>query len=176
MTYANHSFLVNMATAESLQRFVQPYNESPVLCAVLYTQSGHGFIPCCEIWLLPEALWKSCFLLCSTICKPPWWEKQGNLLNWVHLFLSLTIWDREKRIWRAVFPSCFYFWEGSRMVTNMFLRMCWLMKSWRDLIFGGQSDRLGRWSRKSQQLWPKKKTMEETLNIPFSSRSSKNMV
>lgn len=45
----------------------------------------------------------------------------------------------------------FYFWEGTRMVTNTFLRMCWLMKSVRNLIFGGQSDRLGRSSR--QQLW-----------------------
>lgn len=128
------------------------------LCCVHFCRlrSGHGFIPCCEIWLLPEALWKSCFLLCSTTCKPPCWEKQGNLLNCVHLFLSLSIWDREKRICRAIFPSCcfFYFWEGSRTVTNMFLRMCWLLKPVRDLISGRWSDRLGRWSRQSQQLWP----------------------
>lgn len=124
------------------------------LCYVQFCRlrSGHGFIPCCEIWLLPEALWKSCFLLCSTMCKPPCWEKQGILLNCIHLFLSFTIWNREKRICRAIFPSYFfYFWEGTRMVTNTFLRMCWLMKSVRNLIFGGQSDRLGRWSR--QQLW-----------------------
>lgn len=74
-------------------------------------RSGHGFIPCCEIWLLPEALWKSCFLLCSTMCKPPCWEKQGILLNCIHLFLSLTIWNREKWICRAIFPSYFFISE-----------------------------------------------------------------
>lgn len=67
------------------------------LCSL---RSGHGFVPCCEIWLLPEALWKSCFLLCPTTCKPPCWEKEGNSLNCVHLFLSLR--QREKH------PSKFF--------------------------------------------------------------------
>lgn len=77
-------------------------------------RSGRGSGPCCEIWLPPEALWKSRFLLCPATCRTPCWEKQGNLLNCVHLFLSLTAWEIEKDLQGSVSFIIFSSEEGSR--------------------------------------------------------------
>lgn len=84
-------------------------------------RSGRGFIPYCEIWLPPEALWKSRFLLCPTTCEPPCWEKQGNLLNCVHLFLSLfSPSEREKDLPGSVPFLILSSKEGSGRVINIF--------------------------------------------------------
>lgn len=84
-------------------------------------------------------------------------EKSKEICWTVFIYFSLSPSETERKGSAGqYFHPVFYFWEASRMVTNTFLRMCWLMKSLRDLIFGGQSGRLGRWSRKSQQLWPEK--------------------
>lgn len=129
MTYTNHSFLVNMETAESLQRVVQPYNESPVLCAALQPQKWP--------WIHPllrnlAAAWGPVEIM--FLAMPD--HVQASLLRKGRKFtelrsalsLSLTVWDREKSICRTVISFFFFFSSGerSRRGINIFLKMCWL--------------------------------------------------